>query len=68
MAKSCYAIAAKETLQVTALDSRGDSRKGRQERAETLNEVLVNKDDMSKRIKIRSSLDEAIRGELVKCL
>ncbi|XP_024033596.1 uncharacterized protein LOC112095717 [Citrus clementina] len=29
MARSCYATAAKETLQVTSLDNRGDSKKGR---------------------------------------
>lgn len=27
--RSCYATTAKETLQVTALDNRGDSKKGR---------------------------------------
>ncbi|XP_052297148.1 uncharacterized protein LOC127902324 [Citrus sinensis] len=34
MARSCYATAAKETLQVTSLDNRGDSKKGRQEPVE----------------------------------
>lgn len=29
VARSCYATAAKETLQVTALDNQGDSKKGR---------------------------------------
>lgn len=29
MTRSCYAIATKETLQVTALDNQGDSKKGR---------------------------------------
>ncbi|XP_052291838.1 uncharacterized protein LOC127900684 [Citrus sinensis] len=29
MARSCYATAAKETLQVTSLDNRGESKKGR---------------------------------------
>lgn len=29
VARSCYATAANETLQVTALDNRGDSKKGR---------------------------------------
>ena len=68
MARNCYATTAKETLQVTTLDSRGDSRKGRQEPAENLEEVMVNKDDPSRIVKIGSSLGEAIRGELIKCL
>ena len=29
MARSCYATAAKEILQITTLDNRGDSKKGR---------------------------------------
>ena len=29
MTRSCYTTAAKETLQVTSLDNRGDSKKGR---------------------------------------
>ena len=31
MARSCYVTVAKETLQVTALNSQGDSKKGRQQ-------------------------------------
>ena len=38
MARGCYATAAKETLQITALDNRGDFKKGRQEPAEKLEE------------------------------
>ena len=34
--RSCYVTATKETLQVTTLDSRRDSNKGRQKPAETL--------------------------------
>ena len=43
MARSCYATAAKETLQVTSLDNRGESKKGRQEPVEKLEEVAVSK-------------------------
>ena len=49
-------------------DSRGDSRNGRQEPTETLEEVVVSQDELSRTVKIESSLKEAIRGELVKCL
>ena len=68
MARSCYATATKETLQVTTLDSQGDSKKGRQELAEKLEEFLVSKDDPSKVVKIESGLGEATRGELIRCL
>ena len=68
MARSYYATTAKGTLQVTALDNQGDSKSGRQEPAETLEEVLINQDDPSRTIKIGSNLGEAIRGKLVKCL
>ena len=52
MARNYYATAAKETLQVMALDSRGDSKKGRQEPAKKLEEVLVSKDDPNRVVKI----------------
>ncbi|XP_052290095.1 uncharacterized protein LOC127899963 [Citrus sinensis] len=68
MARSCYATAAKETLQVTSLDSRGDSKNGRQELVEKLNEVVVSRNDPSRVVKVGSELGEAIKGELVKCL
>ncbi|XP_024033590.1 uncharacterized protein LOC112095713 [Citrus clementina] len=44
MAMSCYATAAKETLQVTSLDNRGDSKKGRQEPVEKLEEIVSHED------------------------
>ena len=68
MAMSCYTTTAKETLQVTVLDSRMDSKKGCQEPAETLEEMKVNQDDPNRIVKIRSSLSEAIKDEVVKCL
>ena len=68
MMRSCYATAAKETLQVTTLDNRGDSKKGRQEPAEKLVEVLVSKSNPSRMVRIGSGLGETIKGELVKCL
>ena len=68
MARSCYATAATETLQVTTLDSRGDSKKGRQEPVEKLGEVLVSKNNPSRVVRIGSGFDEAIKGKLVKCL
>ncbi|KAH9714403.1 hypothetical protein KPL71_020650 [Citrus sinensis] len=68
MARSCYATAAKETLQVTSLDSRGDSKNGRQEPVEKLEEVVVSRSDPSRMVKVGSELGEAIKGELVKCL
>ena len=43
MARSCYATVAKETLQVTSLDNRGEFKKGRQEPVEKLEEVPVSK-------------------------
>ncbi|KAH9802826.1 Ribonuclease H [Citrus sinensis] len=68
MARSCYATAAKETLQVTSLDNRGDSKNGRQELVEKLEEVVVSRNDPSRVVKVGSELGEAIKGELVKCL
>ncbi|KAH9653209.1 hypothetical protein KPL70_027331 [Citrus sinensis] len=68
MTRSCYATAAKETLQVTSLDNRGDSKKGRQEPVEKLDEVFVNKSNPSRMVKIGSGLGETIKGELVKYL
>ena len=50
------------------MDSRGDSKKGHQEPAEKLEEVLVSKDDPNKVVKIGSGLGEATRGELIRCL
>ena len=68
MVRNCYATAAKETIHVTTLDNRGDSKKGRQEPVEKLQEVLVSKKDPSRVVKIGSGLDEAIKCELVKFL
>lgn len=68
MARSCYATAAKETLQVTSLDNRGESKKGRQEPVEKLEEVAVSKSNPSRVVKIGSGLVGAVKGELVNCL
>ncbi|KAH9698780.1 protein kinase domain-containing protein [Citrus sinensis] len=68
MVRSCYATTAKETLQVTSLDNRGDSKKGRQEPVEKLEGVVVSKSNPSRVVKVGSELGEAIKGELVKCL
>ena len=58
MARSCYAIAAKETLQVTSLGNQGDSKKGHQEPVEKLEEVIVSKCNPSRVVKVRSKLGE----------
>ena len=68
MAMSCYATVAKETLQVTSLDNRGDSKKGRQEPVEKLEVIVVSRSNPSRVVKIGSGLVGAIKGELVKCL
>ena len=68
IARSCYATAAKETLHVTSLDNRRDSKKGRQEPVEKLEEIFVSKNNPSRVIKIGSGLGEALKDELVKCL
>ena len=68
MARSCYATAAKETLQVTFLDNRGESKKGHQEPVEKLEKVVVSKSNPSRVVKIGSGLVGAVKGELVKCL
>ena len=68
MARSCYATAVKETLQVTTLDSRRDSKNGRQELIEKLEEVLVSKNNPSRVVRIGSGLGKTIKGELIKCL
>ena len=54
MARSCYATTAKETLHVTSLDNRGESKKGRQEPVEKLEEVAVSKSNPSRVVKIGS--------------
>ncbi|XP_024036872.1 uncharacterized protein LOC127898770 [Citrus sinensis] len=68
MARSCYATAAKETLQVTSLDNRGDSKKGRQEPVEKLEKIVVSRSNPSRVVKIGSGLVGAVKGELVKYL
>ncbi|XP_015386526.2 uncharacterized protein LOC107177351 [Citrus sinensis] len=68
MARSCYATAAKETLQVTSLDNRGESKKGRQEPVEKLEEVAVSKSNPSRVVKIGSGLVGAVKGELINYL
>ena len=68
MAKSCYATAAKETLQVTSLDNREDSKKGCQEPVEKLEEIVVSKSNPSRVVKVGSGLVGTVKGELVKCL
>ena len=68
MAGSCYATTTNETLQVTSLDNRGESKKGRQELVEKLEEVTVSKSNPSRVVKIGSGLVGAVKGELVKCL
>ena len=68
MARSCYATAAKETLQVTSLDNRGDSKKGRQELVEKLEEIVICRSDPSRVVKIGSGLVGTVKDELVKCL
>lgn len=65
MARSCYATAAKETLQVTSLDNRGESKKGRQEPVEKLEEVAVSKSNPSRVVKIGSGLVGAVKSELI---
>lgn len=66
--RSCYATAAKETLQITSLDTRGDSVKGRQEPVENLEEVVMKQDNPDKVVKIRSSLKQDLRIELINSL
>lgn len=56
MARSCYATAAKENLQITALDNWEDSEKGQYELVETLEEVVMRHEDPSRTVKIRSNL------------
>ena len=68
MARSCYITTAKETLQVTTLDNREDSKKGPHEPPEKLEEILVSKNDPSRVVRIGSGMGEAIKGELIKCL
>ena len=68
IARSCYATAAKETLHVTSLDNRRDSKKGYQKPVEKLEEIFVSKNKPSRVIKIGSGLGEALKDELVKCL
>ena len=68
MARSCYATAAKETLQVTSLDNRGESKKGRQEPVEKLEEVVISGSSPSRVVKIGSGMVGAVKGELIKCL
>lgn len=63
--RSCYATAAKETLQITSLDTRGDSVKGRREPVENLEEVVMKQDNP---VKIRSSLKQDLRIELINYL
>ena len=42
--------------------------KGRHEPVETLEEVIKEKDDLDKVVKIGSSLSQNLKNELIKCL
>lgn len=67
-ARSCYATASKETLQITLLDTQGNSVKGQQEPAKNLEEVVMRQDDLDKIVKFGSSLRQDLREELINCL
>ncbi|KAH9659680.1 hypothetical protein KPL70_023952 [Citrus sinensis] len=68
IARSCYSLAAKEAMQITSLNTRVESKKGRQEPVEELETVSVGPENPGTTIRIGSKHKEEQKQELVKCL
>lgn len=68
VAKSCYATAADEAMQMTLLDVKRDLKKRKEESIEELEEVLVKPDARKKKVKLKSNVSEDVRRSLLKCL
>lgn len=68
IARSCYEIAAREVIQITSLDARGNLKKERQKPQKDVKEVEVRRDNTEKIVKIITSLEEGLRKNLVGCL
>ena len=68
IARSCYSSAAKEAMQITSLNTRVESKKGRQEPVEELETVSVGPENPGTTIRIGSKHKEEQKQELVKCL
>ncbi|KAH9715068.1 hypothetical protein KPL71_020894 [Citrus sinensis] len=68
IARSCYSSAAREAMQITSLDTRVESKKGRQEPVENLETVSLGPENPEKTIRIGSRLKGGQKQELVKCL
>lgn len=68
IARSCYSTAAKETMQITSLDTRGDMKIGRQELDEEVETVSIQQGQIEKVVKIRSKVEANVKERLVSCL
>lgn len=66
--RGCYATAANEAMQITSLDLREDSKKGRHEPVEDLEEVALGQDDLEKKVKVVINLEKELKQRLVECL
>lgn len=55
-------------MQITSLDLREDSKKGRQEPVEDLEEVALGQDDLEKKVKVGMNLEKELKQRLVECL
>ena len=55
-------------MQITSLDLREDSKTGRQEPVEDLEEVALGQGDLEKKVKVGMNLEKELKQRLVKCL
>lgn len=55
-------------MQITSLDTRGDTKKGRHEPVEEIEIVSLKQENPKKTVKIGSKLEEGLKKKLVNCL
>lgn len=68
IARGCYATTVKEAMHITSLDLREDSKRGRQEPVEDLEEVALGQGDLEKNMKVGMNLEKELKQRLVECL
>lgn len=65
--RGCYTIATRETMQIISMETRGDSKKGRQKPIKEVESVKIKQDDPMKIVKIESKLGKKLKTRLVEC-
>ena len=64
VARSCYATAARESMQITSVDPRAENRLCQQRPNEEMKQVQVNEDDPSRVVRVGTKITDAIFNEL----